>query len=72
MNAIKILVKRIANKLGLEIQRIPKINKFLEYQRVMPSATYSPWNSALRPFPVPFRLTIRTQEKATSGYTTAW
>lgn len=49
MRAIKTLIKRIANKFGFEMRRIPKstnteLSKDQEYELVTPGATYSPWN----------------------------
>ena len=35
-------IKRIANRLGLEVRRLPK--QSLLYTRTIPEATYSPWN----------------------------
>ena len=47
MNLIKRIIKRIANRLGVEITRIPKTkdpSASQEYEVVRPNATYSPWN----------------------------
>ncbi len=47
MNLIKTTIKRIANRLGIKITRIPKTkgaSMHQEYEPVHPIATYSPWN----------------------------
>lgn len=47
MNSIKATIKRVANRFGFEITRIPKTkssSKAHEYEPVYPVATYSPWN----------------------------
>ena len=47
MNSIKATIKRVANRFGYEIIRIPKrksSSMVQEYEPVYPAATYSPWN----------------------------
>lgn len=47
MDLIKAFIKRLINRLGFEIIRMPKTNSSStaqEYERVYPLATYSPWN----------------------------
>jgi O-methyltransferase len=47
MNPIKATIKRVANRFGFEITRIPKTkgpSMAREYELVRPFATYSPWN----------------------------
>ena len=47
MNSIKATIRRVANRFGVEITRIPKTKSSSmtqEYGTVSPAATYSPWN----------------------------
>jgi O-methyltransferase len=47
MNPIKAIIRRVANRFGYEIARIPKTKSSSlaqEYGMVRPAATYSPWN----------------------------
>lgn len=44
MNPVKAAIKRVANRFGFEITRIPKSSLMVHgYGAVRPSATYSPW-----------------------------
>ncbi len=48
MNPMKATVKRLANRFGVEITRIPRTSRYSmaqEYGPVRPAATYSPWNN---------------------------
>ncbi len=47
MKSIKAAIRRVANRFGFEITRIPKATSPLtpqEYEKLVPAATYSPWN----------------------------
>ncbi|MBF0547056.1 MAG: class I SAM-dependent methyltransferase [Candidatus Riflebacteria bacterium] len=44
MKLIKAVLRRLVNRLGFGIFRIPKRGVFPEYEPVLPIATYSPWN----------------------------
>jgi O-methyltransferase len=48
MNSFKTTIRRMANRFGFEVTRVPKSNTGylmdLEYELVRPYATYSPWN----------------------------
>jgi O-methyltransferase len=46
MTSIQAIIKRLANRFGFEIVRIPETQSSIpqKYGRVCPAATYSPWN----------------------------
>ncbi|MFH0939630.1 MAG: TylF/MycF/NovP-related O-methyltransferase [Planctomycetota bacterium] len=48
-SSIKTTIRRVANRFGFEITRIPKPGSSManEYETVYPAATYSPWNKDL-------------------------